>query len=149
MKNRTLGMLALVGALVLLPLRAQAAVCINPSPLTEVWVIEIAGQGGPFFSLVGEMVGRCGPATSYPLIGSAHLRPDGKAHFGGTISAPDCSPGWFTGILAPPNFNSGSGIFQYYTGSANNLTFVPATCPTLPQTPGGATGPGTGTGTLP
>lgn len=136
-KKRILTMLAVVGVLLLLPLQALAAICFNLSPLPDVAVIEIAGQGGDFFSLVGEVVNWCGPGTSSPLSGSAHLRSDGKAHFGVSVHALDgsatCNPGWFTGTLDPPSFNSGSGFYNRF-GGTTAVTFVAASCPLiLPQ----------------
>lgn len=136
-KKRILTMLAVVGVLLLLPLQALAAICFNLSPLPDVAVIEIAGQGGDFFSLVGEVVNWCGSGTSSPISGSAHLRSDGKAHFGVSSHdigpSPTCGPGWIQGTLDPPSFNSGSGFYNKYAGTAA-VTFVAASCPLiLPQ----------------
>lgn len=150
-KKRILTMSAVVGVLLLLPLQALAAICFNVSPFTDVAVIELAGQGGDFFSLVGEVVNWCGSGTSMPLSGSAHLRSDGKAHFGvsihGPVGAPTatCVPGWYQGTLSPPSFNSGSGFHRNDLGTVTAITFVPVSCPLIPQQPNSGLGQGGGT----
>lgn len=136
--------------LVLLPLPAIAAVCFNASPLLDVVVMDVAGQGGSFFSLAGEVVGWCGTGTSMPLSGAAHIRPDGKAHFGISIHGPvgspaTCVPGWYQGTLNAPAFNTGTGFHRNALGGTTALTFVAVTCPTIPQAVEGLTGPGGGT----
>lgn len=127
---------------ILLPAQALAAVCFTPGPFSpqEVLVIEVTGSGGGFFSLAGEYVGACGPGTSMPLHGSAHLRPDGSAHFAVSIisAASQCLPFRIQGTVNPPAFNNGSGFHQIDLLVNNQIvttpvTFIPATCPGLPQ----------------
>lgn len=154
MKNRTLRMLALVGVFVLLPLQAWATVCFKMTTFADVFVIEAVGTVGPFVSLVGELVGRCGPGTSAPISGTAHMRADGKAHFGLAMLSPaitaagECPGGWVQGTVDPPNFNSGTGAIQNTSGGVVNVTFVPVSpCPPpLPQGPESAAGSGIGSG---
>ena len=124
---------------ILLPAQALAAVCFTPSPfVADVLVIEVTGSAGGFFSLAGEEVGACGPGTSMPLHGSAHLKADGKAHFGVTVLSssgnPPCVPGIYQGVVDPPAYTSGSGFHQNLaTGVTTPVTFIPAACPGLPQ----------------
>ena len=144
MKNRTLRMLALTGALVLLPVQTWAAVCFNVvrGVVTDVVVIEVVGQAGPFFSLVGEALIACGTGTnSMPLSGSAHVRSDGKAHFGISISSltvpsglvAPCVPVWIQGTLDPPAFNTGTGVVRFEGSPSAAFPFTAASCPPLPQ----------------
>lgn len=125
---------------ILLPVQAFAAVCFQDQ-LGDTFVIEVAVQAGQFFSLVGEVVGSASgngiiqSGASFPLVGSAHLRGDGTAHFGITVHADDEThfPMWSQGILNPPDFNTGSGFLDELGLNFVILTFSPATCPALPQ----------------
>lgn len=148
MKRRTLMMmLAIVGAFLLSPLPALAAVCFRASPLIDIAVIEVEGAAGPFFSLIGEVVNWCGTNTSMPLSGSAHIRPDGNAHFGVSIQGvvgTTCAPGWYQGTLNPPTFDTGTGFHRNAFGSTTTLTFSAVSCPTIPQEAGTLFGPSGG-----
>ena len=88
------------------------------------------------FRLVGEVIGICGPGTSGPLNGNAHLRPDGVAHLGMVYhigGGPGCPPAFVHGTLNPPSFNSGSGFLWFLNGPNEPVGFSPAACPPLPQ----------------
>ncbi len=132
------GVMATVVA-VLLPAQALA-VCFQDQ-WGDIFKVRPAVQVGIFFSLVGEFVGATGGltlpgGTSFPLVGSAHLRPDGKRHFGATVYAVDAFnvPFWVQGTLDPPSFDSGSGVESDLSFGLNALTFSPAACPDeLPQ----------------
>lgn len=147
MTKRMLMMLAFAGVLLLLPLQALAAVCVNAAPFSEVLVLEIEGTIGAFFDLVGEHVGTCGANTSRPLSGTAHVRSTGVAHFG-TIShnsSSSCVPVFIQGTLNPPSYTSGTGYYRNTAGGAGALTFSAASCPALPEALGGPAGTTTGT----
>ena len=127
---------------ILLPVQALAAICFTPSPFPDVLVIEVTGFGGTFFSLAGEDVGACGPGTSMPLHGSAHLRADESAHFAISVitAASQCVPARIQGRVNPPGYNTGSGFHQIdvFAGTPPQIvttpvTFIPAACPGLPQ----------------
>lgn len=136
MKKRTLMMLVIGGALLLLPLQALAQVCFRPSPFSTVVKIGISSGSGEFFDLVGEEVGSCGAGTSGPFSGTAHLRSDGKAHVGlgnHIVSGTTCGPYWYTLFLNPPTFDTGTGFHRNIFGITTTLTVTAASCQPLPQ----------------
>ncbi len=124
----------------LLPAPALATICFQLAPFSDVVVLEIHGDPvGGFYSLIGEDVGPCGPTTSMPLVGTAHLRADGKAHIGLVVNSAnddgviDCRPFTIQGTLDPPSFNSGAGFIGSSNQVATAITFTSAACPALPQ----------------
>ena len=139
MMTRTLAILLVTMGL-LLPGQALAAVCFNVSPYIDVVVLELQGEpAGGYFNLVGEVVGTCGEGTSMPFNGTAHLRNDGKAHFGLVVHSPDvtstvsCAPYSMQGTLDPPSFNSGAGFIGSSSVAATAVTFSAVACPAIPQ----------------
>ena len=133
---RTWTVIAAIAVSLLIPAPTLAAICFQLSPYDDVVVLEIHGEpAGGFFALVGETVGSCGEGTSLPLNGTAHLREDGKAHVGFAVysATTGCIPFAVQGTLDPPSFDSGTGFVGNASLGSLAVTFVPATCPTLPQ----------------
>ena len=135
MKKQILMICAISGVLLLLPLQARAQICFAVAPLNQVLVLSLTGPPAPggFFNLVGIRVNDL-PSTPdrfNPLNGSAHLRLDGKAHFGVIIHGGDATTPveWWQGTLNPPDFNTGTGFYRESGGGSGPLTFSPAPCP--------------------
>jgi hypothetical protein len=121
----------------LLPVQTFAAVCFKASFGSSEATIKltVAAVAEEFFSLVGEGIKTsCASSESAPLTGTAHLRPDGKAHFSVTIGGTaSCDPIMFQGLLDPPSFNTGSGTFDEINGGFGDATFSAVSCLPLPQ----------------
>src|SRR5687767_3473083 len=102
----------------------------------RVVVARAVAQAVEFFSVVGEVVNWCGPGTSMPLSGSAHINAAWNIHFGisvhGTVPT-TCTPGWYQGTINGPTFNSGAGFLRNEGGSELAVTFTRVACPPLPQ----------------
>src|SRR5574341_2205134 len=133
---RRLMMLALVA---LLPGPALASTCVSAAevgmPPVMTLVIDVAPVGS-FFTLVGEIVPLPGdPCTAgAPIVGSAHLRGDGKVHFGlmGLSVAPpatDCFAIWLTGTVDPPSYTTGTAFARVHNGYSAPLVLTPRLSP--------------------
>ena len=133
---RTWTLIAAITLSLLIPAHALAAICFQLAPYDDIIVLEIQGEpAGGFYNLLGEAVGSCGEGTSFLVSGAAHLREDGKAHFGITVSsaAVNCVPFTVQGTLDPPSFNSGDGYVGQWTSANTAVTFTAVTCPAIPQ----------------
>ena len=123
----------------LLPAQALAGICFKSTTGTgEQMIVKltVAGQAEEFFNLLGEAIHTAGCATSEssPLNGTAHLRSDGKVHFGMTVRGTlHCDPVMLQGLLNPPSYDSGSGTFDIVNGDYGNASFSAVACPSLPQ----------------
>jgi hypothetical protein len=133
---RTLGAVSVFVTIALLlgPGSARAAVCTSPFD-GSTFVLAVAPGPEGFFAVHGELVNPCtgGAGQSGVVTGTAHLRPDGKAHLGLSVAPTSaCGGSFFEAILDPPSFSSGVG--QVDTASANffqSITYTPASCPAL------------------
>ena len=122
---------------VLAPGEAPASLCLR-NEFNEVYVIDLVGFGGPFFTLGGEWV-ILGPSGGggHPFIGTAHLRPDGKVHFSliiGQAGSGLSGPLVLEGLLNPPTFTTGTATERGVVGAESSFTRTlgPASaCPPL------------------
>lgn len=136
MKSRLLPFVVIV---LVLPVQAFAAVCFQSAAntgRTDNIKLTVEGSSEEFFSLVGEAVRvSCSATQSAPLSGSAHVRPDGTAHFGAFIAGTaSCFPIIISGTLNPPAFNTGSGVIDIPSNDTfGTTTFSAISCPALPQ----------------
>jgi hypothetical protein len=121
---------------VLAPGKAPASLCLH-NEFLEIYVIDLVGFGGPFFTLGGEwVIGGAPGGGGHPFIGTAHLRPDGKVHFSliiGQAGSGLSGPLVLEGTLNPPSFTTGTATERSVVGteSTGTRTLGPAACPPL------------------
>ena len=146
MKTKAWTAFIILVAMAMFPGQALAAICFQMTPVSQttpyidIVVLEVdGGPAGIYYNLLGEVVNACGDGTSMLLNGAAHLRDDGKAHFGirvqsvMTIESGSCLPYSIQGTLDPPSFNSGAGFVGNNAGGITAVTFSSVECPAIPQ----------------
>ena len=154
MKKGRLLMMTVV--LVLLPVQALAAVCFQTTDsIPGVVVVALLGQVETlgsrttvpplsaftgFFGLLGEFINPCGGGgvgQSTPVIGTAHLRSDQKAHLMIYVGPTNiCGASVYEVILDPPSYSSGTGTQEIMAaGFRRSVNFVaaPSCPPVLPR----------------